>query len=120
MRDNLKTSEATFNLFSPAHLFFYEDFNNDRKYGFIFYDKGKIYYYDRFYKLQYSYGKRWIGAVSSPANEIYLFGKEGLIEMEPGIRGNTAFTVGTYGNENHWNLIVGSGKSLKNYRLPKQ
>ena len=137
IRDSWKTSEATFNIFSPAHLFFYEDINNDGMYEFIFYDKGRIYYYDRFYKLKYNYafrreitvapfliqlpdGKKWIGAVSGPANEIYLFGKEGLVEIEPGIRGNSAFTIGTYGNENHWNLVVGSGKSLKNYRLPKQ
>ena len=137
IRDNWKTSEATFNLFSPAHLFFYEDINSDGKAEYIFYDKGKIYYYDKFYKLQYSYvfrreisvvpfliplpdGRKWIGAVSAPANEIYLFGKSGLIELEPGIRGNRGFSVGTFGNEEFYDLVVGSGKTLKNYRLPKQ
>jgi hypothetical protein len=136
LRDNWKNSEATFNLFSPAHLFFYEDINDDGKYEFIFYDKGKLYFYDHFYKLRYSYvfrreitvppfliqlpdGRKLIAAVSGPANEIYLFGKDGLVELEPGIHGNTAFSIGSFGKEEHWNLVIGSGKSLKNYRLPK-
>ena len=137
IRDNWKTVAATFNLFSPAHLFFYEDINGDGLYEYIFYDKGKIYFYDRFSKLQYSYvfsreitvapfmiqlpgGKKLIGAVSAPANEIYLFGKAGLMELEPGIRGNTGFTVGTFGSEGHYNLVIGSGKTLKNFLLPQQ
>jgi hypothetical protein len=136
LKDNWSVSEATLNLFSPSHLFFYEDINDDGKPEFIYFDKGRIYYYDRFYKLLYTYvfrreitvapyliqlpdGKRWLGAVSGPANEVYLFGQSGVLEMEPGIRGNTGFSVGTFGSEKYWNLVVGSGRFLKDYRLPK-
>jgi hypothetical protein len=131
-----KTSEVTFNLFSDSHKFFYEDINNDGTYEFIFYDWNKIYFYNRFYKLTYSYtfrhditvspyiinlpdGKKWIGAVSGPANEIYLFGKNGLMEIQPGITGNTVFTIGKNRNDAGWSLIIGSGKNLKNYNLMK-
>lgn len=135
-KDNWSTSTATFNMFSPAHKFLYEDINDDGKYEYIFFDKGKIYFYDRFYKLIYTYifrreisvgpylinlpeGTKRIGAVSATANEIYLFGQDGMIELEPGIRGNTPFSVGTFGIEDHLNLVAGSGKVIKNWRLPK-
>ncbi|MCX6245803.1 MAG: DUF3352 domain-containing protein [Bacteroidetes bacterium] len=131
-----KTSEATFNLFSNNHRFFYEDINDDGTYEFIFYDRNRIYYYNRFYRLIYSYtfrhditippfiislpdGKKWIGAVSGAANEIYLFGINGVIEIQPGIRGNTGFTVGKNLDQSGLNLIIGSGKILKNYLLPE-
>jgi hypothetical protein len=137
LKENWKTSEVTVNLFSPSHLFFYADINDDGKYEFIFYDRNKLFVYDHLYKLRYSYvfqreittppfllslpnGKKWISAVSGPANEIYLFGKDGLIELEPGIRGNSGITVVKIGNEGEWFLITGSGRTLKCYHLPKQ
>lgn len=131
-----RTSEATFNIFSGQHTFFYEDINNDGAYEFIFYDHNKIYFYDRFYKLTYSYlfrrdltvppfviqlpgGEKRIAAVSGPANEIYLFGIHGFIDILPGIKGNTAFTIGNLGTDSGLHLLIGAGKNLKCYSLPK-
>jgi len=131
-----RTTEATFNLFSNNHTFLYEDINNDGFNEFIFYDHNKIYFYNRFYKLIYSYafrrditlppfiielpgGEKRVGAVSGSANEIYLFDINGLIEILPGIRGNTAFTIGTIGSDKGLKLIIGAGKYLKCYSLPQ-
>jgi hypothetical protein len=131
-----KTTEATFNIFSNSHLFLYEDLDNDGNYEFIFYDRNKIYFYDRFYKLSYSYtfrrditiapfiirlpdGMKLIGTVSGPANEIYLFGSHGLMEILPGIRGNTGFTVVPHREDSGLDLLVGSGNNLKKYTLTK-
>jgi hypothetical protein len=131
-----RTSEATFSIFSNGHSFLYEDINNDGSYEFIFYDRNKISFYNRFYKLIYSYvfrrdlsvtpfiidlpgGEKRIAAVSGPANEIYLFGINGLIDILPGIRGNTAFTIGTLGTDPGLKLLIGAGKNMKCYSLPK-
>jgi hypothetical protein len=131
-----RTSEATFSIFSNSHTFLYEDINNDGSYEFIFYDRNKISFYNRFYKLVYSYvfrrdlsvtpfiidlpgGEKRIAAVSGPANEIYLFGINGLIDILPGIRGNTAFTIGTLGTDPGLHILIGAGKILKSYSLPK-
>jgi len=131
-----RTSEVTFNLFSNSHRFLYEDINNDGSYEFIFYDHNKIFIYNRFYKLMYSYnfrrdltvlpyiieipeGEKRIGAVSGSANEIYLFGSNGLIDILPGIRGNTEFTIGNLGTDTGLKLLIGAGKYLKSYSLPK-
>jgi hypothetical protein len=131
-----RTSEATFNIFTNAHTFLYEDIRNDGHYEFIFYDRNKIYYYDRFYKLIYSYafrrditvpsfiielpgGEKRIGAVSGSANEIYLFNIRGMIDLLPGIRGNTAFTIGNLGTDPAPKLLIGAGKYIKCYTLPQ-
>ena len=131
-----RTSEATFNIFSNSHVFLYEDLNNDGSCEFIFYDHNRIYFYNRFYKLIYSYifrrditvtpfvielpgGKKRIAAVSGSANEIYLFGINGLIDILPGIRGNTSFTIGNLGTDPGLKLLIGAGKNLKSYSLPQ-
>ncbi|HTX88283.1 MAG TPA: hypothetical protein VMC08_04785, partial [Bacteroidales bacterium] len=132
-----KTAEVTFNLFSPAHRFFYVDLNQDGAFEFIFYDQNKLYYYNRFYKLIYSYvftrelsippflielpgGKYRIGAVSGTADELYLFGDQGMIPLEPGISGNTFFDIGSPDGTRRMLLVTATGKYLKCYRLPKQ
>jgi hypothetical protein len=131
-----RTSEATFNIFSNSHVFLYEDLNNDGSCEFIFYDRNRIYFYNRFYKLIYSYifrrditvapyvielpgGKKRIAAVSGSANEIYIFGINGLIDILPGIRGNTLFTIGNLGTDPGLRLLIGAGKNLKSYSLPQ-
>ena len=136
LQESGRTTEATFNLFSNTHTFLYEDFNNDGYCEFIFYDHNKIYFYNRFYKLTYSYlfhrdmsvtpfvltlpsGEKRIGIVSGSANEIYLFGINGLVDILPGIRGNTAFTIGNLGSDRGLRLLIGSGKNLKSYSLPQ-
>lgn len=136
IHDNSKTSEVTLNIFSPDHRFFYEDIIGNSQPEFIFSDKNNIYYYNRNYKLVYSYsfrreisnppfllhgsdGKAMIGYVVPETNELFLFDHNGYRELESGIRGNTPFDLGFLENEAQLNLLVGAGKFLKNYRLPK-
>jgi len=135
LQSNGRTTEVTLNLFSPKHHFFYEDIIGNNQSEFIFIDRNKIFYYDRNYKLVYSYAfrrdmisppfllhghdkKALIGFVVPETNELYLFDDKGCIELESGIRGNTPFDVGYLENAGQMNLVVGAGKFLKNYRLP--
>jgi hypothetical protein len=134
--DNGKTTEVTLNLFSPEHRFFYEDITGNGQPEFIFSDRNSIYYYNRNYKLIYSYafrreisnppfllhgsdGKAMIGFVVPETNELFLFDQNGYRELASGIRGNTPFDLGYLENGSQLNLLVGAGKMLKNYRLPK-
>jgi len=131
-----KTSEVTLNMFSPDHQFFYEDISGNAQEEFIFSDRNSLFYYNRNYKLIYSYsfrreissppfllhgvaGKVMIGYVVPETNELYLFDQNGYRELESGIRGNTPFDVGYLENNSQLNLLVGAGKYLRNYRLPK-
>ena len=135
IQENGRILEVTLNLFSPAHHFFYEDITGNGQPEFIFTDRNKIFYYNRNYKLIYSYAFRremngapfllhgrdnkvLIGYVVPETNELFLFDHHGNREMEAGIRGNTPFDVGDLGNTGQMNLVVGFGKFLKNYRLP--
>ncbi|MEI7898088.1 MAG: DUF3352 domain-containing protein [bacterium] len=136
IHENGKTSEVTLNVFTPEHRFFYEDIMGNDQPEFIFSDRNTIYYYNRNYKLVYSYafrrdisyppfllhgndGKAMIGYVVPETNELFLFDHNGYRELESGIRGNTPFEIGFLENEAQLNLVVGAGKFLKNYRLPK-
>jgi hypothetical protein len=136
IHDNGKTSEVTLNIFTPGHRFFYEDITGNGMPEFIFSDRNSIYYYNRNYKLVYSYafrreivqppflvhgksGKAMVGYVVPETNELFLFNEHGYSELESGIRGNTPFDVGFLQNESDLNLLVGAGKFLKNYRLSK-
>ncbi len=136
IQENGTSSEVTLNLFSPEHRFFYTDIMGNGQPEFIFSDRNTIYYYNRNYKLIYSYafrreiknlpfllhsskGKAMIGYVVPETNELFLFDQNGYRELESGIRGNTPFDLGQLENESQMNLIVGSGKFLKNYRLPQ-
>ena len=60
-----------------------------------------------------------IGYVVPETNELFLFDQNGYHELESGIRGNTPFDLGYLENGAQLNLLVGAGKILKNYRLPK-
>jgi hypothetical protein len=136
IQENGKTSEVTMNLFGPEHRFFYEDIAGTPQPEFIYTDRSRIYYYNRNYKLIYSYafrrevntppfllrtpdGKAMIGFVVPETNELFIFDKHGYRELESGIRGNTPFDIGVLGQEDQLNLVVGSGNTLKNFRLPQ-
>lgn len=136
LQEKGKIQEVTFNLFTADHYFFYEDMNQDRSFEFIFVDKGNIYYYDRFNKLVYSFPTRreivnapriykpgkdqtYLGLVSSATSEVFLFGRNGKVDLEEGIHGNTDFEIGYITSSDNLNLVIGSGKILKNYRLSK-
>ncbi len=131
-----KINEATLNLFSNDHYFFYEDITGNGSPEFIVFDRNTLYYYNRYYKLIYSYtfrreiltppfllhspaGKAMIGLVAPDTRELFLFDHHGLREMETGLRGTTPFSIVSLGNYSQTSLVVGSGKMLKNYRLTK-
>ena len=137
LADNGKRSESSSTIFTPSHSFFYEDINKDGSWEFIYYDRNKLYYYNRFFKLLYSYvltrtitfppwlitlpdGTRIIGVLSASPGGIYLFGKDGIIDTKAGITGNTPFDIGDLSGDGYWDLLIGDGKFLKNYRLPKE
>lgn len=129
-------SEVTLNLFTPGHRFFFADITGNGQPEFIFSDRNQIFYYDRNYKLIYSYpfrreifndpfilkspdGKVLIGFVVPETKELFLFDRHGYHELESGIRGDTPFDIGYLASEYPLSLIVGSGKVLKNFRLTK-
>jgi hypothetical protein len=136
IQDNGRISEVTVNVFSPAHRFFYEDISGNGHPEFIFIDRNKIFYYDRNYKLTYSYEfrrdiatppfllhgkdrKAMIGFVVPETNEMFLFDRYGYYELGPGLKGNTPFEIGFLLSDTVMNLIAGSGKLLKNFKLPQ-
>ena len=130
-----KTSDLKFNNFSTDHIFYYADINNDKVQEFIYFDLNKVYFYNRFQKLLYDYnfptpvlrlvmmkppsGEILMGTVSPKSGDIYLFGKKGLLAIDPAIRGNTPFDTRIIDPEQGINLLIGAGKYIKNYLLPK-
>ncbi len=128
-----KTSRISFNAFSPNHYFLYEDIMGDGTPEFIFFDNNTLYYYNRFFNLIYFYtfrhdvspphliktpaGKIFIGIVSPTTSEVFLFDRHGYVEIESGVKGTTPFDIGTLEREYKLNLVIGSGKNLKNFRL---
>jgi hypothetical protein len=132
-RNGVVTS-VTLNLFTGDHRFFYADITGNGQPEFIFADRNQIFYYNRNYKLTYSYafrreiknepflltgsnGKVMIGFVVPETNELFLFDDRGYHELESGIRGNTAFNIGILSPGGQYSLVVGSGKWVRNYRL---
>ena len=94
-----KSSEVKFNNYTPNHLFLYNDVNDDNLQEFIYYDLNKLYCYNKFKKLLFSYafppfterpflvklpsGDLQIGAVSTKTREVFLFGKKGAVSLDP-------------------------------------
>jgi hypothetical protein len=136
IQENGTVSESTFSPLSPNHWFIYEDINNDKTVEFIFFDKNTLYYYDRYYRLLYFYkfrreitqppfvtrlpdGKKLICFVDEGTNEVFLFEKRGLLQTPPGIHGNTLFEIGCLTDQQTPEMVIGSGKYIRNYRLTK-
>jgi hypothetical protein len=135
LKNDGKTSDLKFNNFSPDHVFYYLDFNIDNVQEFIYFDLNKIYFYNRFQKLLYDYSfpsqilppfllklssaEIILGTVSPKTGDIYLFGKKGLLPVDPLIRGNTAFDVKNINEDPGTILVIGAGKYLRNYQLSK-
>ncbi|MBE0648014.1 MAG: hypothetical protein IH596_09535 [Bacteroidales bacterium] len=130
---NGQVSQVNFNTFSENHYFLYDDILGNGSPEFIFFDNNTLYYYDRFFRLIYFYGfrhdvsspnlmkmangKSYIGFTSNTTNEIFLFDRNGYVEIESGVKGTTPFDVGFMEDENYLNLVIGSGKNVKNFRL---
>lgn len=130
-----RNSKIKFNNFTPQHRFFYMDINGDRLSEFIYFDVNKIYYYDKYKRLIYDFafpaiieqqfvvstddGRKYIGAVSEKTGDIFLFGKKGMIPLDPVIRGKTRFIIPTFRQETGPELIIGEGKMVKAFQLTK-
>ena len=130
-----KTSTVQFNEFTTGHIFFYTDINNDRIQEFTYFDLDKLYCYNRFQKLLMDNsfpagteapfmialpsGEIQLGVVSPKTSDIFLFGKNGLIALDPIIRGTTGFDIGILEQEKGTSLVIGSGKYVKNFLLSK-
>jgi hypothetical protein len=135
LRTDGKVTYLKFNNFTSDHVFYYTDINNDKIQEFIYFDLNKIYCYNRFQKLLYNYafptqvvppfimtsssGETLIGTVSPKSGDIYLFGQKGLLTIDPAIRGNTPFDLREIDPEQGTNLLIGAGKYIRNYLLPK-
>jgi hypothetical protein len=136
LRTDGKTSEVKFNNFTPGHIFYYVDINRDQIQEFMYFDLNKLYCYNRFQKLLFDYtfsstvlepvmtnypsGEFILGTVSPKTGDIYLFGKKGMITLDPAVRGNTPFDLWKPDNETGVNLVIGSGNMIRNYLLPKE
>ncbi|MFC2102587.1 hypothetical protein ACFLS7_06290, partial [Bacteroidota bacterium] len=131
--ENGPVSRVSFNTFSENHYFLYDDILGNGSPEFIFFENNTLYYYDRFFKLVYFYtfrhdaspprlkkminGTTYIGFSSNTTNEIFLFDRQGYVEIESGVRGTTPFDIGTLENENSVSLVIGSGKVVKGFLL---
>jgi len=135
IQENGKTVEISLGQFSSHHWFFNENVMGNIVPEYIFVDKNKISYYNRSYKLIYSYVFRreitrapfvlhdplsnisMIGVTVPETGELFLFDSKGYYPMEPGIYGNTPFDIGHLDDDKSLNLIVGSGLYLRNYHI---
>jgi hypothetical protein len=64
-------------------------------------------------------GEILMGTVSPKSGDIYLFGKKGFLTIDPAVRGNTPFDIRILDPDQGTSLLIGSGKYIKNYLLPK-
>ncbi len=126
-------SEVSFNTFSADHHFLYEDILGDGTPEFIFFDNNTLYYYDRFFKLIYFYsfrhdvsppslvktvdGTTYIGFTSRTTNEVFLFEKQGYVEIESGVKGTTPFDIGPLEHTKNLCLVIGAGRVVKGFRI---
>jgi hypothetical protein len=129
------TSVVKFNNFTPDHILFYSDVNDDKLQEFTWFDVNKLYCYNKFKKLLYDFslppgtekpfivkfpdGDVQIGAVTPKTGDVFLFGKKGSVSLDPLIRGNTPYDVGVLDNELGVSLVIGSGNYIKNFLLTK-
>lgn len=128
----LKTTD--FGKFSPAHYFFYFDFNSDGAEDFIFVDQGKITVFDRFKKIMASFqlpaptqshpiifenqqGKPVIGMLIGESKDALFYSMSGEEFTKAGIKGTYGISIGSINNDNILNAIVPFEKNVKNYQL---
>jgi len=128
-----RVSSVSFNTFSANHYFLYEDILGDGAPEFIFFDNNTLFYYDHFFKLIYFYsfrhnvsppclikkihGNTYLGFTSQTTNEVFLFDRQGYVEIESGVKGTTPFDLGFLNNDNSLYLVIGSNRSVKGFSL---
>lgn len=133
LKENGHVSRVRFHPFSANHYFLYEDLLGDGAPEFIFFDNNTLYFYDRFLKLLYFYtfrhdvsppslkqlpdGRIFIGFTSDVTNEVFLFDRNGYVELPSGIKGTTPFSLGSLESRDRTDLVIGAGNVLKVFRL---
>lgn len=133
--ENGETETVRLKRFSPGHRFFYTVPEGVNDHAFVYYDKNKLWVYNRRRILEYSYdlkettgapvllplpgGKTLIGMTAAGSGAKFLFDGSGLLPLPPGIKGNSEFDIGRLEGINRLNLVTGSGRVVKNYRLPE-
>lgn len=133
LAENGKISFLTCGTFSPDHTFRYEDINGNHIPDFIFFDRNVLSIYNRSMKLVYSYrflhetapphlfrkinGRNLLGVYSRSSKEVFLFDSKGLVRLDPNIKGSTPFDIGNLETGTIINLVIGSGRTVKCFRL---
>jgi hypothetical protein len=133
LAENGKTTSLVCSTFTAGHYFRYDDITGNEIPDFIFFDRNTLSIYNRSLKPIFSYkflrdvpaphllktvnGNFYIGIFSPATREVFLFDKKGLTEIAPAIRGTTPFDIGNLENKRHLNLVIGTGKSIKCFRL---
>ncbi len=133
LAENGRIGSFTCGTYSSSHIFIYDDLSMNNVPDLIFFDRNKLSVYNRSTKLLFAHrflhdvspphlvrtvnGRKYIGIYSPSTREIFLFDGKGLVDTEPAIRGTTPFDLGNLENRRHVNLVIGSGKSVKCFRL---
>jgi hypothetical protein len=133
---NGKIETVDMGTYSGRHFFDLRDLNNDGKMEYIFTDGKKLNVFDseknrlfvtgfneavstRPSIYQFSSNDTKLGIVCKEENQIYLFNNDGKLFNGFPLSGNTAFSIGNFGDTlSHFNLVVGSRDNfLYNYRV---
>ena len=125
------TSQTTFGEFTPQHHFFYEKFNKDAHYDFIYFDRNKLTVYDRFKDVITSQnfgeqvltepevisynGDKALVFTSLTDESLYLITHEGIDEEINRLEGTTLFDIGKLKRFGKESLLVGNDEQLIKY-----
>ncbi|MCF8333456.1 MAG: hypothetical protein K9I47_04840 [Bacteroidales bacterium] len=127
------TSETIFDTLSPKHYFFYEKFNKDPHYDFIYFDDNKLTVYDRFKEIVYERnfgeqviteprtgtfnGEKAVSFTSLSDERLYLITKDGINEKINRLEGNTPFATDQLKPFGKVSVVVGKEERLYKYVL---
>lgn len=127
------TNETSFDTFSAKHHFFYERFNEDAHYDFIYFDKNRLVVYDRFKKnvLEKDFSGKVITEphirtfkddkavifTSLSEERLYLVTNEGVNPEINRLEGTTLFDMGTLKRFGKTSVIVGKDEKLFKYLI---
>jgi len=130
---NGNTGETSFERFSNEHYFFYERYNEDRHYDFIYFDRGNMVVYDRFKNVLFennfgeqvytapsvtTYNKSTaIKLTSLSAETCILVTSSGVDEAVTGLKATTPFDIGKLKQYGKTAIIAGDDNKLVKYIL---
>jgi len=127
------TNETSFDTFSAKHYFFYERFNEDAHYDFIYFDKNRLVVYDRFKKnvLEKAFDEEVLTEpyittfndnkavifTSLSEERLYLVTNEGINPDINRLEGTTLFDMGKLKRFGKTSVIVGKDEKLFKYLI---